>query len=207
MKIICGPLGDQRTFTLELPTDTKMRIAMFVSGGIDSAILYYLLLQENKVIGNIHDIVPVMVERREGSIYFAKLVTAYIQTVYKLPLNDPIIVGNSELADDQQVKSGVLEAWDQGYDRVYVGIIDQLPQHMINWTNVHYPETDKFKTPLCNLNKSQVLDLVRQFRQTDLLYITHTCNVHPIGRCNHCNGCNERAWGFSQLDMQDPGIL
>ena len=72
MNIICGPKNDQRTVTITLPQN-KSRIGVFVSGGLDSAILYYLLLLENKLTGNIHEITPLSVMRKEGSKYFSSL--------------------------------------------------------------------------------------------------------------------------------------
>ena len=177
MNITCGPADNQRTLKLKLPEE-RAKIAVLISGGIDSAILYYLMLLENKNIGYRHDIRPIS-----------------------------IIVGNPSLPDDRQVKSGVLHSYDLGFDLTFCGLIEQQPEHMIGWVQPDAKETKRFKTPLKDLNKTHIIDLVIQYKQEDLFYITHTCNKFKIGRCHKCNGCNERAWGFSQLGLTDPGTI
>jgi hypothetical protein len=208
MKIICGPKNDQRTVIITLP-EKKSRIAVLVSGGLDSAILYYLLLLENKLRGNIHKIVPISVMRKEGSKYFSSLVIGHVNQAFQLPYNDPIIVGDNTLPEEEQVKSGVNHAIKLGFDIVYAGVIEQLPQHMINWRPIPSKETPRFKTPFQLINKSHIIDIIVKFNQEPLFYITHSCSGEQsqVGRCKGCNGCNERSWGFDQLNLTDPGTI
>jgi Queuosine biosynthesis protein QueC len=206
MIITCGPEADRRTLNLILPNERK-KIAVLISGGIDSAILYYLMLEENKNLGYRHEIVPVTIPRTEGSEYFGKLVVASMNQKFNLIKRDAIIVGNASLPDDKQVRSGVLGAYELGFDLVYGGVIEQQPEHMVGWTPPESRETKRFKTPLKDLNKIHIIDLVIQCKQEDLFCITHTCNKFKVGRCHKCNGCNERAWGFSQLGLTDPGTI
>jgi len=206
MILACGCETDRRTFELELPFD-PLKIAIFISGGLDSAVLYYLLLEENRRVGGVHDIVPLTVLRKEGSKHFAKPVIAHVRSMFDLPYIDPIIVGNNTLPEEQQVKSGVHDAWRLQFDRAYTGLIQQLPQHMVGWQPIPYTETDKFKAPLSKLNKSHIVDLCSQLQLESLFYITHSCSAQEIGRCNQCNGCNERSWGFEQLSLTDPGRI
>jgi Queuosine biosynthesis protein QueC len=206
MIIECGPLDDRRTLSLTLPEEKK-RLAMFISGGIDSAILYYLMLEENKKLNNLHEITPFSIIRKEGSRYFANLVIAHIHSFYGIPYREPIIVGDNTLPEHKQVKSGAYDARELGYDIVYLGLIEQLPQHMVGWFPIPYKESDRFKAPLHLLNKSHIIDLIVQLKQESLFYITHSCSSQEIGRCNRCNGCNERSWGFTQLDITDPSII
>jgi hypothetical protein len=206
MIITCGPEDDQRTLKLILPDD-RTKIAVLISGGIDSAILYYLMLLENSNIGFRHEIVPISILRTEGSEYFSKLVVANMNEKFNLIKRDAIIVGNPNLSEDRQVRSGVMNAYELGFDQVYCGLIEQQPEHMIGWEQPDGKETRRFKTPLKNLNKTHIIDLVIKSKQQDLFYITHTCNKIKVGRCHKCNGCNERAWGFRQLKLTDPGTI
>ncbi len=200
----CGPDHDIRSLEICLP-EKPSKIGVFVSGGIDSAILYYLLHLENK--DNKHTIVPFSIMRKEGSKYFSHLVPTHIQSELGLPLTKPIIVGKPNLPEDQQVKSGVMEVFQKGYDFVYVGVIEQLPLHMVGWQPIPATETEKFKTPLAKLNKSHIIDLVKKLKQEALFAITHSCSSLELGRCYNCNGCNERSWAFKQLDLEDPGKI
>jgi len=117
------------------------------------------------------------------------------------------MVGNNTLPEEEQVKSGVHDAWTLGFQIVYVGLIEQLPQHMVDWQPIPYKESPKFKTPLKMLDKSYIVDLIKHFNQEVLFYITYSCSLLELGRCNRCNGCNERSWGFDQIGLVDPGTI
>lgn len=199
-----GSNSDLRTLTISLP-EQPSKIGIFVSGGIDSALLYYLLNLENK--NKKHTIVPLSIMRKEGSKYFSHLVVAHINETLELPMSKPIIVGKPNLPEDQQVKSGVVEAFQQGFDYIYVGVIEQLDIHMVGWQAIPAQETEKFKTPFSKLNKSHIIDLVHRLGQDSLFNITHSCSTYELGRCKSCNGCNERKWAFDQLNLTDPGKL
>jgi len=198
----CGSKNDLRSLTIALPQNSS-KIGVFVSGGLDSALLYYLLNLENKT----HTIVPLSIMRKEGSRYFSHLVVAHINETLGLPVIKPVIVGKPNLPEDQQVRSGVIEAFKQGFDYIYVGVIEQLDIHMIDWQHIPAQETDRFKTPFANLNKSHIIDLVHRLQQDSLFNITHSCSKYELGRCHSCNGCNERSWAFEQLNLIDSGKL
>jgi hypothetical protein len=206
MIVSCGPKSDKRTLTLDLPTESS-KIGIFVSGGLDSAILYYLLMEENKRQNNIHEIVPLTVLRKEGSKNFAQLVVAHVQSAFHYSYSESLKVGDNTLPEPEQVKSGVQDAFKLGFKRVYTGLIEQLPEHMIGWDKIPYNENDFFKAPMKDLNKSHVVDLCFQFKQEALFYITHSCAAWEVSRCYSCNGCNERRWGFEQLGLVDPGTI
>jgi len=204
MIITCGV--DNRSVVLNLPKEPT-KIGIFISGGLDSALLYFLLLRENKNRGNIHEIVPLSILRKEGSRYFAKLVIAHIHACYNIPYQEPVMVGDNTLPEEEQVKSGVYDAFNLGFQVVYVGLIEQLLQHMVGWSPIPYSEGIRFRTPFKKLDKSHIVDLIRHFNQEALFYITHSCSVKELGRCNVCNGCNERSWGFETSNMKDPGTI
>ncbi len=199
-------LGNDKRARISLP-ETKEKIGVFISGGLDSAVLYFLILLKNKSLGNLHEIVPITIHRKEGSKHFAKLVISYVNACHGLTPPDTLIVGDTTLPEIEQVKSGVLEAYSLGFDIVYVGVIKQLPEHMIGYEIIPYGESYEFRVPFKLLDKSNVIDIAKQFKQEGLFQITHSCDIHEIGRCNTCNGCRERIWGFSQLDDTDPGLL
>lgn len=206
MIITCGPQTDKRILTLELPSEPS-KIGVFVSGGLDSAILYYLLMLENKNQNEIHDIVPLTVLRKEGSKNFSQLVIAHVQSAFHKSYTESLKIGDNTLPEPEQVKSGVLDARNLGFNRVYTGLIEQLPEHMIGWDKIPYSESEFFKAPMKDLNKSHVAALCYQFNQEALFYITHSCAAWEVSRCYSCNGCNERRWGFEQLGLVDPGTI
>lgn len=206
MKITCDSDNDIRGVTINLPA-TPTKIAMFVSGGMDSAILYYLLLKANAEIGNIHQIDPFVISRTEGSQYFARLVIAHVHAQFNMSYKNPIQVGDPSLPGHLQVRSGGDSAVHMGYTQLYGGVIDQLEEHRIGDEPALIVEDELIKLPLALLNKGHVIDLMIKFNQQALFYITHSCSILEIGRCNVCNGCRERIWGFKQVRLADPGTI
>lgn len=206
MQLDCGPVHDRRTLTLNLPA-TPSHIGVFVSGGLDSAILYYLLLEENRRLGDIHTVIPLTIPRKEGSKHFAKLVVAHVQAAFWLPYTEPLSIGNTQLPEHLQVKSGIKQSYWLGFNEVYVGLIEQLPEHIIGWDKPVYAENSFYRIPLQNLQKCHIVDLIKHAKQEALFYITHACDQLELARCWQCNGCRERAWGFEQLALSDPSML
>lgn len=194
-----------------LPSE-KTKIAVFVSGGLDSAILYYLILKANKEMNNLHEVVPYTVHRSEGSKYYARLVAAHIQSQFDLPITSPILVGDPTLPGNWQVRSGALSAYLKGCNHLYIGMIKQLDEHKIGEDVFDVDKTEKeypgiLKVPFIELTKDKIIKLIIENNQQQLFYFTHSCSILEVGRCNDCNGCNERIWGFKQLDVVDPGTI
>lgn len=207
MKIECGPLDERKTLEITLPEESD-RLGVFVSGGIDSAILYYLICLENRRHGNKHKIVPLSLLRKDGSRYFSRMVIDYIHRILGLPPEYPGMVGDNHLPEDQQVRSGIAQAvFDYNISPVYIGVIVTLPEHMIGWERIPVVETSYLKAPMLDLKKTHVLDIAYQVKQEFLFNITHACDTYQIGRCGRCNACRERAWGFEQLGKVDPGNI
>lgn len=205
MIITCGPDYDKKQVIIELP-EIRETLGVFISGGLDSAILYYLVVQENQRLGGRHEIIPFTVARKEGSKYFARPVIEHVQLLFNLPLCPPLDVGDNTLYEPLQVGSGMKDAIASGCDKIYAGLITQLPEHMIGWDHPKYKQTPKFRAPLLDLNKNHVVDLIVQTNQQWIFHVTHSCD-HNLGKCGLCNGCRERAWGFEQMGMIDPGSV
>jgi len=207
MKIECGPEPDRRLFELSLPPENLSRIGVFVSGGLDSALLYYLLKQVNHEAGNHHQVIPFSVLRKEGSEHYANPVINYVNSCFGESPQELNVVGDNTLPEDKQVESGVVEVLTHDMcDIAYVGVIETLPIHAIGWSPIITIETHNFKTPFAKLNKSHITDIVFQLNLHKLFELTHSC-ITPITRCGNCNGCNERRWGFEQLGRVDTSIL
>jgi hypothetical protein len=206
MKFPCSVKDQERVVTIDLPT-SPTKIAMFISGGLDSAILYYLLLKANAEQGYLHEITTFMVERTEGSRYFARLVIAHVHSQFNIPYKEPAIVGDPSLPGHLQVMSGATSVVHMGYKLLYGGVIDQRPEHIIGYEPAPVEENDTVKLPFKDLGKGYVIDLILRHKQEAMFYITHSCSILEIGKCNSCNGCNERNWGFAQCGLTDPGTI
>ena len=206
MNFITTVKGQERRVTIDFPT-TPTKIAVFISGGLDSAILYYLMLKANAEQGNLHEIATFTISRTEGSRYFARPVIAHVHSQFNIPYKEPLVVGDPSLPGHLQVMSGAASVQHMGYQLLYGGVIDQLPEHIIGYEPAPVEENEVVKLPFKDLTKGYIIDLILRHRQEALFYLTHSCSILEIGKCNSCNGCNERNWGFAQCDLRDPGTI
>ena len=206
MNFVCTVGGQDRTITIDLPQDPK-KIAVFISGGLDSAILYYLLLLANRELGDLHQITTFTVNRTEGSRFFARPVIAHVHSQFNLPYIEPQIVGDPSLPGHLQVMSGAQSVIHMGYDLIYGGVIDQRPEHIIGYEPAPVEENQTVRLPFKDITKPYIIDLIVRHGQQALFYLTHSCSILEIGKCNACNGCNERNWGFAQCGLTDPGTI
>lgn len=202
MKIECGPIHDIRTLDIELPTDYS-RIGVMVSGGIDSTILYYLVLSLAK--NTDYYTRSFCVKRKEGSVYHAKPSVGEVGRLFNRPTDFPTYVGDNTLPELNQVESGIRDAYKYARIEVmYVGVIANRDEHLIGYDKTIVTETDHLRFPFQHLEKSHVVDLYYKLGLEYLLTYTHSCDHNEHEHCWNCNGCNERIWAFEQLNKKDP---
>jgi 7-cyano-7-deazaguanine synthase in queuosine biosynthesis len=171
-----------------------MKSGVFVSGGLDSAILYHLLIKETP------DIVPLLVYKNADQQQYAHTVINYLQTLHNIKV-EPVLLNSVKN------RLAILEAFAKGFDRVYLGATKELEEFLVGWEPNNFKNSTWVRGPFSELDKSQIVELVIQNGMEHLFTITHTCAEQSRGRCGHCNRCRERAWGFSQLGLTDPGIM
>lgn len=200
----CGSDSDRRTLNIWLHPLRK-RVGVLVSGGMDSALLYYLLVKLNAEAGFTHKITPYTILRQDGSPQYVPDIINYVHDLFNLPLITTEIVGDPALTENMQVETGARDALKKS-NILYMGLIEELAAFTIGWRDpIKWNDSDSRIFPLKNLNKSHIVDLIVQFKQEKLFELTHSCNMP--GKCYNCNGCNERSWGFKQMGYTDPGIL
>lgn len=221
MLIQCGPLHDRRIMNFYLPSEPKFvndkirnlwlkinklkqgnRIGCLVSGGMDSALLYYCLLKENIETGNKFIITPYTIMRKNGSKIYALPLINYIRSLFNLEPISLNIIGDVGLNEIQQVESGIKDVLHVKEDYVYLGIITERPEHSVGWFRATFKETTHRKYPFLNLEKSHIVDLILQLGLEQIFRLSHTCAIEEITPCGNCNGCNERAWGFRELGLE-----
>jgi 7-cyano-7-deazaguanine synthase in queuosine biosynthesis len=201
----CGPFDDRRKLSIRLST-LRRKIGVLVSGGLDSAILYYLM---RKIVKEPYVITPFVIIRDNGAtIQAAEKVIAYINSTLDKPTQSPVLVDIGPDIDPHfQVQAGLVEiARNPLCNKIYMGVIETMPEHSIGYS-ISKPNDDVImQYPLKNLNKSHIIELIIQNGLQELFNITHSC-VYEIGRCGECNRCNERAWAFSRLGLVDSGTV
>lgn len=203
MQLECGPETDRRVLTVSLAEYQK--IGVFVSGGVDSALLYYLLQLENIQTGSSRLIRPIVIHRREGSKYYSYPVIEHINRMLNIDAR-PVRLGNTALPEPEQVKTAVLQAFrlPPHFEAVYVGVIVNRPEHMIGFDQIKIEDHERVFMPLKNLEKCHIIDLYYTLGIQDILNITFSCDQSETVECGTCNGCRERQWGFDQVNRPDP---
>lgn len=203
LKIELGPSHDKRLLEFSLP-DSPKRIGVLVSGGLDSAILLYIIKYLNQ--NNFHKIVPLTIERAEGSKIYAPKVLDYINSIFINDISNFEVIKLPKIPPHIEVTLAIhLMLRKNLFDVLYLGVIQTREEHAHGITIIK-PSTkiDYIKYPLIELEKSHIVDLIYKMKQEYFLDITTSCDTGE--NCGTCNGCNERAWGIDQIksDLHNP---
>jgi hypothetical protein len=198
-------LFDDTVFKLQLPL-LRRNIGVLVSGGLDSALLYYiaksLAIQDNKF-----NVIPYTLERDNSSRTYAQLVIDCVHDKLNIERLDTKCIPILQTDRDAQVSEGIRKLLKEKLNLVYVGIITTLPEHALHEVSPPYTpvDIDLVNYPLKHLTKDHIVDMTIKLGIDKLFEWTHSCVYDIAGRCNKCNRCNERAWAFTQLGLIDPG--
>jgi hypothetical protein len=188
-------------------TDPNSSYGILLSGGLDSAILLYLLVSVNPDI----KIQPFTIAKSDGAALYADPVIEHFNNKFKLKIPNTIIVGDPTVHHRQQSTTAVKEIFvSYPVDFLFIGIntnppeLNSLPGAPSRDTKSNDP---RIIFPFVDMYKDQILALMYQNQQEDLVNITHSCTEQRYNRCNQCWQCTERAWAFTQLNKEDTGIL
>jgi len=176
---------------------------IMLSAGLDSAVLLYLILLENKDI----KIQPFTIPKHDGALLYIKAIITHINDKCQVELPETIIVGNQNLPHAEQGPSAVREIKQKyAIDHLFFGSNQNPPVALegINPVSIK-PIDDSILCPFFDLYKTDIVNLAVEHGLQDLFNITHTCTEQQIGRCNTCWQCLERAWAFTELNIQDTG--
>ena len=191
------------------------RVGVMLSGGPDSAILYYLLVKENierrldlRSTQDQYEIVPMCAPKKDGADHYAELINKEVhQLLGRIDAPPILYIGNPWQNHDVIVTNAIVNAlYYNVVSRVFVADNITPPAKFPGLEPQRVRSTHKeVIQPFFDLTKDRILDLFYTNGVSDLLKITHTCTEQPKGRCGQCWQCHERAWGFEQLGLKDPG--
>jgi predicted phosphoadenosine phosphosulfate sulfurtransferase len=198
-------LFDDTKFKLQLSL-LRRRIAVLVSGGLDSAVLYYLVkylsLQDSR-----YDVTPYTLDREDGSKTHAQPVIDYVHDKLNCDRRLTRYVPLSTQDSNMQVSQGLSLVLKKTTNIIYLGYIKTLPEHAMHGVPPPFVaiDTEIVKHPFMSLTKAHIVDIAIKLDTIKLFELTHSCVYDIVGRCGVCNRCNERAWAFEQLSLDDPG--
>lgn len=193
------------------------RIGVMLSGGVDSAILYYLLLKETisreceHSIGDadldLYEIVPMCVPKTDGANHYAEKVNAEVCRLLGIPAPRILYMGNPWELHNEIVTNAIVTALHYNVvTRIFVAdnVTPEVKFPGLEPQRVR-SEYNEVIQPFFNMTKDKILDLYYTNGVSQLLKVTHSCTEQKTGRCNQCWQCHERAWAFNQLGLSDPG--
>lgn len=212
MKLTLGPAQLSVNFEFEIP-DNINKVSVYLSGGLDSAVLLCLILTELK---NTERLSKVSVEcltvvKNDGSMNRASNVVKAISALFQKEI---LHVNNISNDLDSVLKGRVGSAaiqsvWkNRELNTIYYMAVNRMAPDNIRpfkqTLKIFYKDSPYYESPFLNLHKPQILDLFFKLNCEEIIPITHTCTVNAITPCKECYSCQERKWGFSSLQKIDP---
>jgi PP-loop superfamily ATP-utilizing enzyme len=231
IELECGPLFDRRNLILEFPVNTVNENSILVSytGGVDSALLLYLLAKLNSSQTIPYIIQPLVIDNRLGSAddpnnKFANGITEvwsrisdsikFFQNTFPNSNIFPLIKRTADPTVIQrlQIGSAVRKVYDEGnYQYIYSGI-NEIPSESecpggpihANLPSSIFEIPHPWKIPFFNLQKTHIMDIIIQLDALEILELCTKC-IHHTSIEDKCTGfnCRERWWALSKLDRKD----
>ena len=187
---------------MKLPINLSKQYGIMLSGGLDSAILLYLLIQQEPKI----QLQPFTIPKFDGSSLYADPIIDYVSKKFNVEIPKTILVGDPTIHHRLQSTIAVGEILRNYNIDFLFNALNQNPPELSHLPGA--PIRDKKSThskillPFVEMHKDQILKLLEDF---ELVNLTHSCTEKKVGRCNVCWQCTERAWAFSRLGIKDTG--
>jgi len=192
---------------LDIIPQTYHRIGVPLSGGPDSAILYYTLMEENLELGSPYRIIPICAPKIDGADYYASQVNNWVCNRLTTT-NDILFIGNPWQAHNVIVRNAVINAFIFDIiDCVVLG--DNVPPPDGAGFPGLQPVRERVDSPVVfqpyfDMTKDQIISGFFDQEIEELLAFTHSCTEKPRGACWECWQCTERKWAFTKLGKIDP---
>lgn len=176
-------------------------VGVFLSGGLDSAILAALLKEDYNVNAYCFN--------QANALTFSHK----IASILNLPLTEIKIEINNDREELQRAYAA-LDKYRKNEVCFYIGIT-AVPifdiTHSIDIPNrpsrLEIEKNYGLKAPYADLTKDVLLSdgLKRVKEIDDLITYSHSCYTTNGKRCKTCFNCEERAWAFSKCGVIDNG--
>ena len=186
--------------------DLTKRYGIMLSGGLDSAVLLYLLISNEPNI----QLQPFTIPKFDGAAQYADPVIEYINNKFNVSIPKTILVGNPMAHHRLQSATAVLEIFSKhNIDQLYIAI-NKNPTELLEYpgapSRASVSNDARICLPFVNMLKDEIIKILVDNNELGLSEITHTCTEQSQGRCGVCWQCTERKWAFSQLNLIDHGL-
>lgn len=176
-------------------------VGIFLSGGLDSAILASLLKRDYGVNAYCFN--------QANALTFAHK----IAEILCLSLTEIHIDINNDRTELQRAIAAI-DQYRKNEESFYIGITKNpdielsKPQDIPNRPSQKEIEVaSHIKAPFADITKDEVLNIgIQEVKEIDdIIKYSHSCYNTNGERCNICFNCEERAWAFSKCGVRDHG--
>ena len=178
------------------------KIGVFVSGGLDSGLMFYLLHKCRKEMGTDNEFRVYTVERPNQSLLFANRVVKWVQEEFgeTYEINK---VGTDKIHHSLHIVSGILDA---GADDTEIFVLADtiIPGEVPNGPKRRHIQHPKVSQPWIFIAKDKIVEVAIKLDLTDLMTVSHSCEMPDLIPCRVCWHCRERAWAFWRCGYTDP---
>lgn len=174
---------------INLNASTK-NVGLYLSGGIESSLLLYLLAKLELNI-RCYTIIQdnICMERNRNIIKWIN--TKLDSNVFQL----------EEIHDKNPTSDRTFVRWILLYLRT--GEVDEFVigsnKFMPHLPERKYFEHKKVLIPFKSMYKNEVVQLYKKENILELLELTHSCYVQKYGHCGSCLNCEERLWALKEI--------
>lgn len=188
--------------------DSSKRYGIMLSGGLDSAVLLHMLIQN----GYAPNLQPFTIPKIDGSHYHAANVISHFNTKYGINLPPTIVVGDITVHHRQMSATAGKEIKEKHSDKceILFNALNQVHPELLDGRHPDRTRSEpspRIKLPFIDLYKTHIVDFMFQLGIGDIMAITHSCTDMADTRCNLCWQCGERAWAFAKLLKEDQGTI
>jgi|TARA_B110000914_G_scaffold120425_1_gene105163 7-cyano-7-deazaguanine synthase in queuosine biosynthesis len=204
------------TFSLVKDIPLDKRIAVMVSGGWDSAVMWYMVktvcMQRNQECN------AFTVPKIDGAEHYANKVLEWSSKTLGHRQTETTIVGDiSSTNPSDYVTSGAYEIFERDLADHLFTAVNKYPPNQRDMLDEGYPMPndrfqkpesgfEKLSQPFANFTKDTIVQLGFDLGIAGAISpITHSCTELNRGRCNSCWWCKEREWAFKQINKTDTG--
>jgi 7-cyano-7-deazaguanine synthase in queuosine biosynthesis len=175
---------------------------VFLSGGADSALLFYLLARENRRIV----LLTVASEQRDYNVTVARDIVRWVTERTDCVIVDHAIVIAPTEAERREMRLSVVEQLNSKHSiDVWFTGKTRNPPVKLDYHEDRKPDRDgeltegvgKHRNPLCGIDKSQVLEIYRSCEAMRLFNMTVSCETSSTP-CGACWWCMEREWAINE---------
>ena len=183
------------------------KYGVMLSGGLDSAILLYLLIKSNPEI----KLQPFTIAKADGAALYANPIVDHMNSKFGLNIPHTIIVGDPTAYHRLQSTTAIIDIFNNHPVDYLYNALNTNPPELADRPGA--PQRTKKSNdpkvilPFVNFYKDKILEIMYEEGQEDLIDINHTCTEQQHGRCSKCWQCQERMWAFKQLNKVDTGVL